>query len=254
MRPRKAKKRICVVGPTQQRRDVDRRADPREERAEADRAADEEDAEPGLHVSESVARSRASAFEVVEEHDRERGVGDAQEQRTRAAACRPSPPIAARRTARMPQVGASAQAIGLRPSPGSSESGISIPVIVQTGTRAPARTRSPRGRGRASRRARARAGRSRATAAGIETDEEQRVRDVQRHAEEQPPPEERRGDRVDADAGDRDGDRREHEDRAATGAATSSSSIPHQRCCWIAPPALVAVVDQIPITAAPSAA
>ena len=44
----------------QQRRDVDRRADPREEGAEADRAADEEDAEPGSHVSESVARSRAS--------------------------------------------------------------------------------------------------------------------------------------------------------------------------------------------------
>ena len=38
------------------------------------------------------------------------------------------------------------------------------------------------------------------------------------------------------------------------GAATSSSSVPSQRCCWIAPPALVAVVDQMPITAAPSAA
>ena len=38
------------------------------------------------------------------------------------------------------------------------------------------------------------------------------------------------------------------------GAATSSSSTPHQRCCWIAPPALVAVVDQMPITAAPRAA
>ena len=38
------------------------------------------------------------------------------------------------------------------------------------------------------------------------------------------------------------------------GAPTRSSSTFQFRCCWIAPPALVAVVDQIPITAAPSAA
>ena len=39
---------------------------------------------------------------------------------------------------------------------------------------------------------------------------------MDRHAEQQTPPEERGDDRVDADARDRDGDRREHEDRAAS--------------------------------------
>ncbi len=38
------------------------------------------------------------------------------------------------------------------------------------------------------------------------------------------------------------------------GAVMSSSRIPCHRCRWIAPPALVLVVDQIPITAAPSEA
>jgi hypothetical protein len=42
------------------------------------------------------------------------------------------PPSAARLTARMPQVGARAHEIGWI-QPGSSESGISIPVIIQTG-------------------------------------------------------------------------------------------------------------------------
>ena len=36
------------------------------------------------------------------------------------------------------------------------------------------------------------------------------------------------------------------------GAATSSSRMPCQRCRWIAAPALDAVSDQIPSTAAPS--
>ena len=45
--------------PDQKGRDVDRRPDPREERAKADRASDEEDPQPGSHVSERVALSRA---------------------------------------------------------------------------------------------------------------------------------------------------------------------------------------------------
>ena len=39
-----------------------------------------------------------------------------------------------------------------------------------------------------------------------------------------------------------------------TGAATSSSSVPCQRSRCIAPPAVVLVADQIPITAAPNEA
>jgi hypothetical protein len=63
---------------------------------------------------------------------------------------------------------------------------------------------------------------------------------VDRDAEEEPSPEKRRDDRIDPDRRDRDGDRREDENE--------------RRRRRIAPPALVAVVDQIPITAAPSAA
>ena len=116
----------------QQRRDVDRRADPREERAVADRAADEEDAEPGPHVSERVARSRASRSKWCRQRARRSRCTRCSARGRRGAACRRhrrSPTAAPRscpRSARAPRRSGCTQ-------PGSSESGISIPVIVQIG-------------------------------------------------------------------------------------------------------------------------
>ena len=61
---------------------------------------------------------------MVEEDDGEHGVSD-REQRAYEERQSDEPPSAARRTARMPQVGASTQASGWI-HPGNSDSGISI--------------------------------------------------------------------------------------------------------------------------------
>ena len=83
--------------------------------------------------------------------------------------------------------------------------------------------------------------------------EEQRVLELQRDAEQEAAPEQRRDERVDPD-------RRvaivigSSTDQKGVGAATSSSSTPCQRWRWIASAAPTVVIDQMPITVAPSEA
>ena len=155
------------VGPSEQHRDVDRRADPGEERAEADRAADEEDAEPGP-TSARASRGRARAVRSSRRTERRSPCTRAPSPRQIAERRADPPPSAARRIARMPQVGASSQEIGLHPA-GQQREREEQPGDDQIGYSSSVRERV-RGAVEDERRGeQARAGRSRATAAGNET-------------------------------------------------------------------------------------
>ena len=200
----------------QQGRHVHRRPDPGEQCAEADRAAEEEHAEERLHVSESVARSRArrskwwrsvtasAPYATVRSAHHASGTSTRRRRARRAG--RPACP----RSGRAPRRRA-------RSTPGGARAGSSIPVIIQTGYSSALREGALRPvederRGQE----RGRASRSTRTAAGIEAANEQRVDDVERDTEEQPSPE-----RVSSRSSrhrcrDRDGDRREHERSAAS--------------------------------------
>ncbi len=213
----------------QQRRDVDRRADPGEERAVADRPADEEDAEPGSHVSESVARSRASRSKWWRSSAASAVYatlsGDADEQR-RAD-------VTADRGAAH---GSHAPGRRERPRDRADPAGEQRERDEHSGDRPDRVLERLRERARGAveneRRGEHEPEHADRENGGRDRDrEQQRVLDVQRHPEQEPSPEQRRGDRVDADAGDRDRDRGEHEDqrarvrrRAARGSRTSAAA------------------------------
>ena len=130
-----------------------------------------------------------------------------------------SPPIADSRSALTPQVGASTHEMGAS-NPAAARGRSASPSRARSDTRAGCRGRSRAGRGRTSPRARARAARARARPPGAATDEPTGVGDLERQVEDQPAPEQRRGQRVEADRGRRDrqrqhdpDERRRHRDR-----------------------------------------
>src|SRR5205085_4394084 len=107
------------------------RPDPVEEGPVRDQPADEEDARERDHVNASVARARAARS-----NQRRKRVASARYVAPVAAHIaignQPAPPVAARRIASIPHVGARSQETG-RTQSGRSAIGNSSPVATQTG-------------------------------------------------------------------------------------------------------------------------